>query len=144
MLQKTSQNKRVPGPMEKAVLRSLNAKNFEIEETWGRKLALAYAKQLDEAERAKAEVLSILDEADTGSKTWHERLLRIEKYVVAETTLNSTGPKLLALMEKLGMTPAVVKAAAPKGGKGGDDDTDPVEDELAALRGKRGAASRTA
>jgi hypothetical protein len=134
----------VLGPLEKAVTNSLGAQKFEDKETWGRTLALKYARQIDEAERIKSEVRSILDEADTASKTWHQRLVQIEKYVVAEGTLNNTGPKLLALLEKLGMTPALTKSTNGRGGQANDGAvSDPVEDELAALRAKRGPAARS-
>jgi hypothetical protein len=135
------------GPMVASVSRSIKAVTFQDEQRWGIQLMLSYALQIDRAEAVKKEILDTIEELEqsggTASQKWFQRLERIEKYMTAESTLSTMGPKLLDIMMKFGMTPAV---AAPRGrGKSGATNVpavaapiDEVEDELAALRAERG------
>lgn len=125
--------------MEQVVLSSLNAKKFEDEEKWGRTMSLIYARQIDRAERVMQEVLDT--EVETANRQLITRMNQLEKLLDAQTTIGNIGPKLLSLMKELGMTPAVV-VKERKGGQKDEPVTDPVEDELAALRNqRRGAAT---
>jgi hypothetical protein len=124
--------------MTQMVNESIRSKEFQPEQQWGPKLMRLYALQIDRAELVRQEVLSIIKESDTASKTWHQRLLQMEKYVNAESMVNSTGPKLLVLMKEFGMTPTLLKVK--RGGETNDGgQEDQGEDELAALRNQRRA-----
>jgi hypothetical protein len=128
------------GPMAAAVTKSVRKHTFTDKDRWGITLMLQYARQLDTAERIKQEVMEVLEEADTASKTWHQRLVQIEKYVNADSLVNSTGPKLLQVMKEFGLTPTLAKAKTGGDTSGNGTQADPEEDELARIRNRRAEA----
>jgi len=143
------------GPMAAIVSKSWQAIAFQPEQQWGYALMLGYARQIDSAEKLKAETLDIIDQYNkaggTANVKWWQRIERIEKYVQAEATVNKTGPLLLTLMKEFGLTPANKRPAVVvteiqggvknDGGASVQPPEDP-EDELAKLRAERGRHTR--
>lgn len=93
-------------------------------------LAKRYAQLLDAA-KENAELFEHLDFTPENSNQW-QRLQRLEAKVNVEQVAGNLGPKLAAVLEQLGLSPAArVKAA-----KGGTTDVggSAPGDALAALR----------
>ena len=94
-------------------------------------LALHYARLIDDAEAVAAALADVVPEGD------HEAgvLWRLKAKVDAHTVASDLGPKLLAALTALGLTP--VARSSVKGGEVVDAGADP----LAQLRAKRAARS---
>lgn len=89
------------------------------------RLALGYARTIDQAQAIAAQAAKIPFDEDTA-----EEVRRLAARVAAHTTMSELGPKLLAALDALGATPkaraAAGKPAQP--GQGGPS-------KLAQLRG---------
>lgn len=80
-------------------------------------LARRYAADLDEAAVVAATLAKTLRELLSVSPDLHDRLLTLAVRIEDTAVLASLGPKLLAALEQLGMTP---RARAAVAGRGGD------------------------
>lgn len=95
-------------------------------------LARRYAALVEDAE-ATAAALDTMEPEDEGQA---EQIRRLRARVDAATVASDLGPKLLAALTALGMTPAARSTAA----KGGTPDAgNPAGDALDALRARRRA-----
>jgi hypothetical protein len=97
------------GPMTAIVSKSWRSMSFQPEQQWGFQLMLMYARQIDNAEKLKAELEKVLDEFDTINVKWIQRMERLERYIVADKVVTTTGPRLTDLMKEFGMTPGIRK-----------------------------------
>jgi len=96
-------------------------------------LARRYAALIDRAERVAEELAALRPEDESQAAA----IARLRSLVEAQQVASDLGPKLLAALAALAMTPAS-RAAGGKGGR--SDVASGPADALARLRAERGAA----
>jgi len=97
-------------------------------------LAITYARQIDGAELVHAQLVKALREVEALDVDLHDRLLGLVVRVERVHVLGLLGPKLLAALEALELSPRA-RAAVVKGGTRGHS-TSPL-DQLRARRAAR-------
>lgn len=119
--------------MTRAVQQALRAVTLRPEDAAAQALALRYARDIDEAQLVAAQLTKVLREVAALDVDVHDRLLPLATRIEDTTVLASLGPKLLAALAELGMTP---KARAAVIGKGAPGDG-PGRSALDAARERR-------
>lgn len=106
--------------------------------------AVALAKRLamliDRAEQVAEDLDAV--RVDPDDETMIELIRRVRAKVDAQAVASDLGPKLLAVLAALGLTPAA-RSAVAKGGGTGESRRDPAAVALAQLRADRAAARGT-
>jgi hypothetical protein len=121
------------GPLARAVAASLRATPPQKQDAGVVALAKTYAALLDDAGALHAAAIVVVEEWDREDPIGRANVQKLADALAARNAVNDLGPKLLAALAALNMTPAArgreVKGVPAR---------DPVADELAALRGRRG------
>jgi hypothetical protein len=142
-----------PGPLETSVAAALTARaTTDPHDAAAEQLAVHYATLIDAAapaakyrrpletlQRAVAllDALSGGDDQDSGEDAT-EALAKVRDALAQHSVASDLGPKLLAALEALQLTPRA-RAAAMKGGAAGEPAKSPL-DELRARRARRHSA----
>jgi hypothetical protein len=96
-------------------------------------LAKRYAAAIEDAAKI-ADAAALIEPADVDQL---KAIQALQRRVEAQTVLGELGPKLLAALVELGMTPRSRAAASGKGGGPGDGDKRSPLDELRKRREER-------
>lgn len=126
----------------KALSTSLKAVQLRPEDQAARALAERYARDLDEAAVVSANLTKAMRDLLAIDPALHDRFLTLATRIEGTAVLAAIGPKLLAALEQLGMTPAARAAVTGKTGVGGgksDGASRSKLDELRTRRERRGA-----
>lgn len=126
---------RKPPAMTKAVAAALRDAEFLARDQGTVALAKRYAQLIDEAE----EIAAALDGVEPGGDYESNLLAKLKARVDAYAVASELGPKLLAALAALAMTPQS-RAANGKGTV--NKVASPAADALAALRERRASARR--
>lgn len=121
------------GPLERAVAAALRAQQPPKPDAGTVALAKLYARQLDDAGALHGAAVMALEEWDREDPIGRAYVQKLADALAARQALADLGPKLLAALAALNMTTA---ARVTK--TGGGPVRDPVADQLAAIRGRRG------
>lgn len=131
--------RRTAGPLEKAVAAALRTATTMPQDGATKALATRYARLVDEADQHAAEAAQTWLELDPTDQIGRQRLAKLDAAVQAHTVAADLGPKLLAALDKLLMTPAArVSGTSTKGGaRNVPSKLNALRDEVAAARRKR-------
>lgn len=102
-------------------------------------LARRYARELDEAAVVSAAITKALRELGAVNYDLHDKFLALAARIEEAAVAASIGPKLLAALEQLQMTPRA-RAAVVKGGGGNATTGNGAESEMERIRRERAAA----
>jgi hypothetical protein len=119
-----------------AVRRSLRGLDLADVDQGAVELALTYAREYDAAAVIHAALIKVMREVEALDVDVHDRLLPLAVRVERITVLASLGPKLLAALESLGMTPRARSAVLLRGVTRDGDTPSPL-DQLRARRASR-------
>jgi hypothetical protein len=87
------------------VATSLRTGKIEDWATGARALAERYALLIDRAEDIYREFDELLEDLEPGSEALAQRIRKLQAAVEAQTVASDLGPKLLAALDRLGLTP---------------------------------------
>lgn len=120
------------GPLARAVAASLRATPPQKQDAGVVALAKTYAALLDDAAALHAAAIIVLEEWDREDPIGRAHVQKLADALAARQAVNDLGPKLLAALQALNLTPAArgreIKGVPAR---------DPVADELARLRDRR-------
>ncbi|SCF06453.1 hypothetical protein GA0070564_10311 [Micromonospora mirobrigensis] len=122
--------------MTVAVRRALKAADLDPKDDGVVALVKEYARLMDDAVQLGGLIEDVRAELDDDDKSGRRKLARLEKAVTVYQTTNDLGPKLLAALSALGLTPEA--RAKDRGDKNASAGTNP----LGKLIAIHGAASR--
>lgn len=131
---------RMTGPLESAVVQALGAVVLAPADQGTTALAREYARLMDAAAPAAkyTAALDWLAHQGAGDRDADKHIRTITNALAAHSVASDLGPKLLAALEALQMSPRA-RAVVQKGGTGDKPSANPL-DQLAARRAGRGRA----
>jgi hypothetical protein len=107
-------------------------------------VARRYAAAIDEAGDLAAQADGLWRALPVDDAPARKQLAALEAKVSAQAVLGELGPKLVAVLVELGMTPRARAAVTAKGGGSGDGAGRSKADELRERRAARGAGQHAA
>ena len=100
-------------------------------------VARRYAAAIDEAAELARLAEQLWRELPAGDDVARRQLAALERRVTEQAVLGELGPKLVAVLVELGMTPRARAGVTGKGGGAGDNGGGTKADELRARRAAR-------